>query len=103
MSKIDWAQSKTNSESYQTNLETAKKFISNVKKSLLNGMSVYVADSHHLPESLFMIAWRPPINEKIGSMACPINLNQNSADFKNELEKEYNKIYTFAKKILFKD
>jgi hypothetical protein len=87
---------------YQRNLENAKKFVENTKKSLLNGMDVKVADTHNLKESVLRISWKPPQNCYGSTCSTPINLHQPTSDVNNQIEKIFNVYMKTAKEKLDK-
>ena len=75
---------------YPQNLKHSEILCENVKKNLLNGMNVKIADSEHLKKALLIISWCPGMHVKRGNYATPIFLHQYNADFKKTAENVLN-------------
>ena len=83
---------------YEANLVHAKKFCSNVEKSLLRGMSVYISNSNEIPQSVLNIVFKPPLNAKLGTFANSIFLHQPSDAFTHEMTGTINQYMQMVKR-----
>lgn len=82
---------------YDLNLSSAIKFITNIQKTALSGMSIQLKDSDQIKRSLLAISWIPPNDAHMGNYCRNIFLHQSYADFQKEMTDAYNAYYKSVK------